>query len=40
VPEWLKQRLVHTAGIDPGAVNEMAGAEAMDLWERHITGQG
>ena len=36
VPEWLHDRLVHTAGLSPDAVGEMTGTEAADRWDRYM----
>ncbi|CAN5672942.1 hypothetical protein BH24ACT5_BH24ACT5_03070 [soil metagenome] len=37
VPGWLRERLLHTAGIDAEAVDAMTGARAMDRWDRFMT---
>lgn len=33
VPEWLKSRLVHSAGISQAVVDTLTGTEAMDRWD-------
>jgi len=38
VPEWLLSRLVYTAGIARRDVESLDAEAAMELWERHITG--
>ena len=40
VPGWLRDRLVHTAGIAVEVVDTMTGEQAMERWERFITGSG
>lgn len=40
VPEWLEERLVHTAGIPAAAVRAMTGADAMRRWERFLQTGG
>lgn len=37
VPGWLRDRLIHTAGLDAEAVDTMTGAQAMERWERFMT---
>lgn len=37
VPQWLVDRLVHTAGFDEDVVRAMAAEEAMETWEAFIT---
>lgn len=37
VPDWLADRLVHTAGYSRAAVAAMDGPEAMERWEQFIT---
>ena len=37
VPVWLRDRLIHTAGIDARTIDTMAGAQAMERWERYMT---
>ena len=37
VPSWLRDRLIHTAGIDAAAVEALTGAQAMERWERFMT---
>ena len=37
VPEWLSDRLVHTAGMKRQQVEAMAPEEAMEAWEAFIT---
>jgi len=39
VPTWLRDRLVHTAGLRPDEVNELTGAEAADRWDRYMRGE-
>ena len=39
VPKWLRERLVHTAGLSPKAVDELTGAEAADRWDRYMREQ-
>jgi mRNA interferase RelE/StbE len=39
VPEWLRDRLVHTAGLDLHDVTMLTGEQAMRRWEKFITGQ-
>lgn len=39
VPEWLRDRLVHTAGLDARDVAMLTGEQAMRRWEAFITGQ-
>ena len=36
VPEWLRERLVRTAGITAAVVEAMTGAEAMCRWEQFL----
>jgi hypothetical protein len=36
VPEWLRQRLVYTAGVSVEHVRAMNGADAMERWERFM----
>lgn len=38
VPEWLISRLVYTAGFARREVESLDAEDAMQLWERHITG--
>lgn len=38
VPDWLRTRLVHTAGVPSREVDELSGEEAMVLWEQYVTG--
>ncbi|HKY16288.1 MAG TPA: hypothetical protein VJM33_15280 [Microthrixaceae bacterium] len=40
VPDWLRDRLVHTAGVDLDEVARLTGEEAMRRWEQHMTGEG
>ncbi len=40
VPQWLADRLIHSAGISRDQVEGMAAEEAMQAWERFITGPG
>jgi mRNA interferase RelE/StbE len=37
VPDWLRNRLLHTAGVDRSEVDEMTGEEAMQRWESYMT---
>lgn len=37
VPAWLRERLVHTAGIDDYEIDTMTGEQAMERWERYMT---
>lgn len=37
VPDWLRERLVHTAGLDSSDVEQMTGAAAMQRWEHYMT---
>lgn len=37
VPEWLVDRLVHTAGVARTDVEEMSPEQAMQIWEAFIT---
>lgn len=37
VPDWLRERLVHTAGVDPSDVDQMSGEAAMQRWEHYMT---
>lgn len=37
VPEWLVDRLVHSAGVDRTDVDSMSPEDAMQAWEAHIT---
>lgn len=39
VPKWLRERLVHTAGLSSKAVDELTGAEAADRWDRYMREQ-
>lgn len=39
VPTWLRERLVHTAGLSANAVDELTGAEAADRWDRYMREQ-
>ena len=40
VPTWLRDRLVHSAGIDPDSVATITGTEAMERWDQFmITGR-
>lgn len=36
VPVWLRERLVHTAGLDHADVDQMTGADAMQRWDRYM----
>ena len=36
VPKWLRERLVHTAGLSAKTVDELTGAEAADRWDRYM----
>lgn len=38
VPPWLRDRLIHTAGMEAEAVDALAGADAADLWDRYMRG--
>jgi len=38
VPEWLRNRLVHTAGVPSREVDCLSGEEAMRRWEQHLAG--
>ncbi len=40
VPDWLRDRLVHSAGLRSDEVDQLAGAEAADRWDRFIRGDG
>ena len=37
VPDWLRDRLVHTAGLRADELDEMTGEQAMQRWERFMT---
>ena len=37
VPVWLRDRLVHTAGLSAESVAAFTGEEAMERWERFMT---
>lgn len=37
VPDWLADRLVHTAGMSRDQVDELSAEEAMQAWEAFIT---
>jgi len=37
VPVWLRDRLVHTAGVPGGDVEELTGEQAMQRWERFMS---
>jgi mRNA interferase RelE/StbE len=39
VPEWLHDRLVHTAGLPAAEVDNLTGAEAADAWDRYMRGE-
>lgn len=39
VPEWLRDRLVNTAGLTADDVATLTGAQAMRRWEDFITGK-
>lgn len=39
VPDWLAQRLVHTAGIPPEKVAALDLEQAVDLWSAYTSGQ-
>lgn len=39
VPGWLRDRLVHTAGMTPAEVAELSGAAAADLWDTYMRGE-
>ena len=36
VPPWLRQRLIHAAGLPAGEVDAMPGAVAMERWEEFL----
>ncbi|MCR3746361.1 type II toxin-antitoxin system RelE family toxin [Lentzea californiensis] len=40
VPDWLAQRLVHTAGIPPVQVAALSLEQAVDLWTDFMTASG
>jgi mRNA interferase RelE/StbE len=37
VPDWLRDRLIHTAGLEAHEVEAMTGAQAMERWEQYMT---
>lgn len=37
VPDWLRERLIHTTGLEADEVDNMAGEQAMERWERYMT---
>lgn len=37
VPDWLRERLIHTAGIGADMIDTMTGVQAMERWERYMT---
>jgi len=39
VPTWLRDRLVHTAGLPPAQVDQLSGAEAADVWDSFMRGE-
>ena len=39
VPDWLRTRLVHTAGLHHERLEGISGEEAMGLWERFMRGE-
>ncbi len=39
VPGWLRDRLVHTAGMTLTEVAELSGAAAADLWDTYMRGE-
>jgi mRNA interferase RelE/StbE len=39
VPKWLRERLVHAAGLSSKAVGELTGAEAADRWDHYMREQ-
>jgi mRNA interferase RelE/StbE len=38
VPDWLRDRLVHTAGLSPAEVDQLTGARAADRWDAYMRG--
>lgn len=36
VPDWLRQRLIHTAGLRSDQLDGLTGAEAADLWDQYM----
>lgn len=39
VPAWLRDRLIHTAGLEPQDLDGLTGEQAMSQWEDFITGK-
>jgi mRNA interferase RelE/StbE len=39
VPDWLRTRLVHTAGVPNSEVDALSGEEAMRRWEQYMAGR-
>ncbi|MCL1692906.1 MAG: hypothetical protein M3096_04410 [Actinomycetia bacterium] len=39
IPDWLRTRLIHTAGLHHDRLEGVFGEEAMGLWERIIRGE-
>jgi len=37
VPDWLRDRLIHTAGLEGDEVEAMTGEHAMQRWEQYMT---
>jgi mRNA interferase RelE/StbE len=38
VPDWLRARLVHTAGVPSSEVDGLSGEDAMRRWEQYLAG--
>ena len=39
IPDWLRTRLLHTAGLHHDRLEGISGEEAMNLWERFMRGE-
>ncbi len=39
IPQWLRTRLIHTAGLHHDRLDGMSGEEAMRLWEQFMRGE-
>lgn len=39
IPDWLRTRLIHTAGLHHDRLEGISGEEAMSLWERFLRGE-
>jgi hypothetical protein len=40
VPDWLANRLIHTAGVSPEKVAALGLEPAVDLWTAFVSGPG